>query len=56
MHPGLVPRLSGRYTRDRITAATIFIDHKSEFGYSHLYTTISQDETLTGKVAFENLS
>ena len=43
MQPGLVPSISGRHTWDRITAATIFMDHKSEFRYSHLCTTTSQE-------------
>ena len=56
MQPGLVPRISGCHTCYRITATNIFMDHKSDFGYSHLCTTTSQDETLTGKVEFEKLS
>ena len=56
MQTGLVPRISGRHTCERITAATAFMDHKSEFGYSHLCTTTSQEETLLGKVAFEKLA
>ena len=56
LQPSLVPRLSGRHTRDRIAAVTIFMDHKSEFGYSHLCKTTSQYENLAGKVVFEKLA
>ena len=54
--PGLVPRISGRHTRERITAGTCFIDHKSGYGYTHLCRSTSQDETLESKIAFEKHS
>ena len=56
MQPGLVPRISDRHTRERNTAVTCFMDHKSDFGYIHLCTTTSQEKTLAGKVAFEKLA
>ena len=54
--PGLVPRMSGRHTRDRITSATCFLDHKSSFGYSHLCTSTTQEETINAKAAYEKLA
>ena len=54
--PGLVPRISGRHTRQRIQAATVFLDHYSDFSYTHLCTSTSQEETLESKTAYENLA
>ena len=34
--PGLVPRMEGGNTRDRIFSATVYINHFSKFSYSHL--------------------
>ena len=33
-HPGLVPRMSGRHTNDRVCGATGYIDHFSKYSYS----------------------
>ena len=54
--PGLVPRISGRHTRQRIQAATVFLDHYSDFSYTHLCTSTSQEETLEAKAAYEKLA
>ena len=54
--PGLVPRISGRHTRQRIYAATVFLDHYSDFSYTHLCVSTSQDETLKAKAAYEKLA
>ena len=54
--PGLVPRMYSRHTRERITAATCFFDHKSSFGYSHLCTSTNQEETLNSKTVYEKLA
>ena len=44
--------MSGRHTRDRINTVTVFKDHASNFGYSHLQPSASQDDTLEAKAAF----
>ena len=49
---GLVPRISGRYTRERITSTIYFLDHKSSFVYSHLCILNSQEETLKSKTEY----
>ena len=54
--PGLVPRISSRHTRERITSATYFLDHKSSFGYIHLCILTSQEETLKSKISYDKLA
>ena len=34
--PGLVPQLSGKLTNQRITGATVYVDHVTDFLYVHL--------------------
>ena len=52
-HPGLVPRLSGRHTNERITCVTVYKDHYTDYSYSHLQTDVSGDSTEASKEAFE---
>ena len=54
--PGLVPRISGKHTRQRITAATCFLDHYSDFSYTHLCTSATQEATLEAKAAYKKLA
>ena len=51
--PGLVPRMKGRHTKDRISAVTVFLDDKSSHSFSHLQTSTGGDETLAAKHAYE---
>ena len=51
--PGLVPQDAGRLTNDRITAATVFVDHFSNYSYVVLMTSPSGEETLRAKQEFE---
>ena len=51
--PGLVPRMDGRHTKDRITSVTVFLDDHSSHSYSHLQTSTGGDETLAAKHAYE---
>ena len=55
-HPGLVPRITGRHTRDRITCVTVFKDHATDVSYSHLQTSTDMESTLQAKAAFEKWS
>ena len=55
-HPDLVPRISGRHTRDRISSATCFLDYNSGFGYCSLCVSTSQEDTLLAKLSFEKLA
>ena len=34
--PGLVPRMDGRHTKDRITAVSVFLDTVTGHSFSHL--------------------
>ena len=34
--PGLVPRMGGRHTKDRITAVSVFLDSVTGHSFSHL--------------------
>ena len=52
-HPGIIPRISGRHTRDRISCATCFYDTFSHYSYSHLQRSTTGDETISAKEAFE---
>ena len=52
--PGLVPRMSGRHTSERVCGATGFVDHFSNYSYSSLQTSLDGDQTLNAKLAFEN--
>ena len=51
--PGLVPRMDGRHTKDRITGACVFIDNHTRYSYTHLQTSIDGEQTLAAKQGFE---
>ncbi len=54
--PGLLAQMSGHLTRRRISCATLFNDHFSNFTYCHLQVSSGHDETLAAKWAFEKFS
>ena len=56
IQPGLMPRISGRQTTDRITATVMFKDVTSGFTYGHLMTSCNLEKTLEAKQAFEKLA
>ena len=51
--PGLVPRLSGRHSRDRICGATGFLDHFTGYSFSSMQTSLDTDQTIAAKLNFE---
>ena len=51
--PGFIPQMSGKLLRDRIWAVTLFIDHCTDFLFSYLQTSTSQEETIKAKHSFE---
>ena len=51
--PGLIAQLKGIPTTKRYKAATVFIDHYSCLLYIHLQSTLSSEDTLQAKEAFE---
>ena len=54
--PGLLPRISGHHTRERISAACVFKDCYSGFTYVHLMTSCDLEQTINAKVSFEKLA
>ena len=54
--PGLIPRICGKHTMDRICAAVVFKDHNSDFDYTHLMTSCNLEETIAAKQAFEKIA
>jgi hypothetical protein len=53
---GFVAQLKGTLTKKRYKAATIFVDHFSRLQYVHLMTSLSSEETIAAKLAFERFS
>jgi len=51
--PGLIAQLKGIPTKARYHAATVFMDHYSGFGCVCLQHTLSSEETVQAKHAFE---
>ena len=43
--PGLVPRMDGRHTNDRVCGATRFFDHHTGYSYSALQTSLDGEQT-----------
>ena len=50
---GFIGQLKGRLTTKRYKYATVFIDHFSRYTYIHLQKTLTSEETLEAKNAFE---
>eukprot|EP00957_Ditylum_brightwellii_P061072 4635087-Ditylum_brightwellii.AAC.1 len=51
--PGLVPQNSGHLTNRRIQGATTYSDHYSDFIYVQLMESMSGEESLQSKHAYE---
>ena len=54
--PGLVPAVSGHLSHERIVGSTVFVDHFSGHVHVHLMRSLSQEETLAAKAAYEKLA
>jgi hypothetical protein len=54
--PGLVPRMDGKYTHDCIIAGCVFFDHVSGFSYTHLQTSVSNEQTIEAKRGYKQLA
>lgn len=52
---GLIPQVKGRLMRAKFYAATIFVDHYSDFTYVHLMRNTTAETTLEAKNAYEHL-
>ena len=51
--PGLIPQMAGFLTNLRIWAATIFVDHYSDYVYVSFMRNLTLDKTLLAKSSFE---
>jgi hypothetical protein len=51
--PGFLAQITGSLTRNRIVGSSVYVDHASDLSYIHHHTSMSSEETLKGKEAFE---
>lgn len=51
--PGLIAQMAGFLTKERYTAATVFVDQYSSLSYVHLQKSTTAYETLQAKATFE---
>ena len=51
-----IAQLKGRLTKYRYKYATVFVDHFSDLSYVHLQRSITSEETVQAKMAFEAYS
>ena len=54
--PGFIAQLKGWLTRKRYRYAMVFVDHHSDFDYIHPQLSLSSEETVKAKNAFEILA
>jgi len=52
--PGVIAQLKGIPTIKRYNYATVFVDHFSKLSYVHLQQTLTPQDTVDAKKAFEN--
>ena len=53
--PWTTPQVTGALTQSRFWAATVFLDHYSNYYYNHLIRGTSADKTLLSKEYYEHL-
>ena len=53
---GFIGQLKGILTRQRVRAATVFIDHHSDFTYMHVHQSTTSKERIEDKESFEDLA
>jgi hypothetical protein len=54
--PGFIGQMTGRLTRQRIVGSTIYVDHASDMSYIYHHTSMTSEETVKGKQAFEKFA
>lgn len=54
--PGFIGQLKGKLTKYRYIAATVFVDHFSRLTYVHLQHSLSSNNTIAAKRAFETFA
>ena len=53
---GMIPQSLGNKITDRFVGATVFVENFSRFVYVHYMTSLSSNQTVEAKLAFERLS
>jgi hypothetical protein len=54
--PGFIGQITGKLTSQCIVASTVFVDHASDFSYVYHQTSMTSEETLKSKLAFEKFA
>ena len=54
--PGFFAQLKGKLTTQRYNSSTVFVDHFSRLRYVHLMTSMSSEQTVEAKQAFERFA
>jgi hypothetical protein len=54
--PGFIRQMTGKLTRQRIVGSTVYVDHASEFSFVYHQTSMSSEETVKSKSAFEKFA
>ena len=52
---GMIPQMKGRLMRAKYYAATIFVDHYTDYTYVHLMKDTTAESTLESKNSYESL-
>ena len=55
LQPGMVPKMSGYLTSNRIWGINLCVDHTPDYTYGHVLRSLDLDETLGAKKYFEKL-
>ncbi len=53
---GFIAQLKGRLINQRYRGATVFVDHFSRLRYIHFHTSLTSEETIQAKMAFEKFA
>jgi len=51
--PGFIGQITGKLTRQRIIGSTVYVDHASDLSYVYHQTSMTSEETVKSKLAFE---
>jgi len=54
--PGFIGQMTGKLTRQRIVGSTVYVDHASDFSFVYHQTSMSSEETVKSKLAFEKFA
>jgi transposase InsO family protein len=54
--PGFIGQMTGKLTRQRIVGSTVYVDHASDFSFVFHQTSMSSEETVKSKLAFEKFA